>query len=144
MNRKKINITLFGIVILLLILSESIGFQISNIELLLNPRLVTPASPLYYIKTSREYLQSKFIFGDEDLATWYFNLATKRITEAEILSTHNLKTYSNNQLNLAQNYQEKGYSHLKPLIDVIDTNLLQEKYQANQRRIEKLRNLNTK
>ncbi len=138
MNRKKINIFTVGVIIILVVLLKSINFQISNMDLLLNPKLITPVSPLYYLKISREYLQSKFVFGDEDLANWYFTLAEKRIAEARLLKNYGFKSLKNQQKKLAQYYQDLGWSHLKVLIDVININYLKDKFDKNEQQIKEL------
>lgn len=115
-----------------------VNFQISSLILVINPKQVTPLSPIYYLKITREFFAQHFVFGDEDLATWNFNLANKRLTEAEILIKYNLKPLAKKQVDLAHGYQTVGYRHLKPLIDVIDTNLLQQQYAQNQQRIKNL------
>lgn len=106
-----------------------------NISLLVNPNQITPVSPIYYVKLSREFLQNKFVFGNEDLSYWHFTIASKRINEARILKDHNLNTLAQKQLELAKNEQNQGFSRLKGLIDVIDTNNLQQLYKDNQEAI---------
>lgn len=114
-----------------------INFNYQNFPLLIDPNQITPVSPVYYVKLTREFFQSNFVFGDEDLSYWYFTIANKRITEAQILKGHNLNTLARNQLELAKYEQAKGFSRLKVLIDVIDTNNLQRLYEENQERIDK-------
>lgn len=112
-----------------------LDFNLNNIPLLINPKLITPVSPLYYLKTTREIFQSKFVFGDQDLSYWYFTLANKRLDEADILKQFNLKSLAEKQIKLADEYNNQGLTHLKPLIDVIDTNYLKSLYEKNQERI---------
>lgn len=130
---KKILI-LVAIIIFLYLLGQ-INFNLKNLDLLVNPYKLTPISPLYSIKSFREFFQSKFIFGDEDLANWYFDLSKKRILEAKILNAHGFKSLANQQKNLAQKYQNLGWSHLKVLIDVTDVNYLKEKLDMNEKNL---------
>ena len=116
-----------------------IEFDFNKIELLLNHRKVTAVSPLYTIKITREFLQSKFVFGDEDLAYWYFGLAEKRITEAEILKSSNLNKAATQTAQKASEYQTIGSKYLKNLIDVIDVNYLKQIFTSNQERLTKLK-----
>ncbi len=88
----------------------------------------TPISPIYYVKIIREYNQSKFVFGDQDLAYWHFTLANKRIIEAKILRNYGYGSLSQNQLAKAKLEQKQGKQHLDKLIDVINTNYLQQMY----------------
>lgn len=140
MFKKRRLIFLFFLAALSLFLLKSIDFRINNLDLLINPKEITPVSPLYLIKTIREDLQFKFIFGNEDTAYWYFSLAEKRIHEAEILKTHGLESLRKSQINLAVKYQSLGLISLKPLIDVINTNYLKQAYEKNEQSIIKLSN----
>lgn len=100
----------------------------NNLSLLLSVNQPTPLSPIYYLKQTRERIQSLFIFGDRDLSEWNFTLSQKRIVESTILCKHNLNSLGKKQLLLAQNYYQKGTYYLDNLINKIDTNyLLQEK-----------------
>lgn len=131
-------ILIFGVTIIFLYLFYRINFNQKNLELLINPSKITPISPIYFIKNLREGIQSKFIFGDEDLANWYFELSRKRILEARILKAYGFKSLANQQKNLAQKYQDLGWSHLQILIDVTDVNYLKEKFVKNEKDLESL------
>lgn len=80
-------------------------------------------------------MQSKFVFGDEDLSYWYFTLTKKRLNEADILNQYQLTKLAEQQKNLAEQNNILGYYHLTLLIDVVDTNFLEEFYASNQNRI---------
>lgn len=79
-------------------------------------------------------MQSKFVFGDEDLSYWYFTLAKKRLDEADLLSQYQLNQLVEQQKKLAEQDNTLGYYHLTLLIDVVDTNFLEEFYASNQNR----------
>lgn len=87
----------------------------------------TPLSPLYYLKTSREFMQSLFVFGDEDKAYWYFTLAEKRLVESKSLQNKHLNWLAKIQLNTAKGYFDQGNNYLKNLIDKADVNYLIQK-----------------
>lgn len=62
----------------------------ANFSLIFDFKQPTPVSPLYYLKSLRQQIQSFFIMGDRDLAEWNFTLSQKRLSEAQILCQHNL------------------------------------------------------
>lgn len=137
LNRKPLIKIFLASIFVFIFLLVMLKFGIKNFKLLINPKLATPVSPVYYIKAGRESLQSLFVFGNEDLANWYFDLATKRIKEAKILQQHDFSSLAYRQIDLAQYYQDQGFKHLKPLIDVVDTNFLKEKFESNKQEINK-------
>ncbi len=89
----------------------------------------------YTIKTTRETIQSQFIFGDEEQAFWKFNLVDKRLDEAATLKKIGLTSLSQRQVKLAQEYQNQAETHLNKLINVIDVNYLLELRDKNQKRL---------
>lgn len=97
----------------------------------------TPLSPVYYVKIIREYNQSKFVFGDQDLAYWHFTLAAKRIVEAKTLKTYGYINLAQTQFLEAKSQQEHGKKYLDKLIDVVNTNYLQQMYAQNQNALDK-------
>jgi len=117
---------LFGGIFLVLLLVWIMfwGITPKSAVLLISPRLITPVSPLYYIKIGREYLQAKFIFGDQDLSFWNYTLAKKRLAEGQILKKYGLEKAARDQIKLASMYQKKGDFYLQKLIDRIDVNYL--------------------
>ena len=98
----------------------------NNFSLLLNFKQPTPVSPVYYLKTTREQIQSLFIMGNRDSSEWNFTLSQKRALESQILCDHKLSDLGNKQLSLAQKYYKTGTSYLNNLIDKIDTNYLSQ------------------
>lgn len=125
MNRKILFFLVF-----LLIIGWIFYFKLkpSNFSLLLDFKEPTPVSPVYYLKKTREQIQSLFIMGDRDSAEWNFILSQKRATESQLLCKYNLLNLGNKQLLLAQKHYLKGTFYLNKLIDKIDTNfLLQER-----------------
>lgn len=97
-----------------------------NFSLIINIKKLTPVSPVYYLKIAREKLQSIFIMGNRDSAEWNFILSQKRALESQILCDYKLFDIGKKQLLLANKYYEEGSSYLIKLIDVIDTNYLQQ------------------
>lgn len=141
MHRLNIFIIGLGIFIsLFFICSIYFGITPKNAILIINPHEITPVSPLYYIKVSREYLQSQFIFGDEDLSLWNFTLAKKRLEESKILNSYHLNNLSQKQIELAQIYQNQGILHLNKLIDKIDVNYLIKLRDNNQTLLQSFNN----
>jgi hypothetical protein len=99
-----------------------------------------PPSPVYFIKISRETLQSLFIFGEEDRASWALTLAEKRITEAEKLNAKKMDFLADNQLRIAENYQSEAEVLIESLKDKVNRNYLFDKFRANSDRILALKN----
>lgn len=97
-----------------------------------------PPSPLYFLKISRESIQTFFIFGDEDKANWLLTRAEKRITEAEFLKSKNLQILSGMQITTADQYQNEASKILDFLSDKTNTNYLQDRYKQNSDRLSKL------
>ena len=125
MKPKNIFFLLFLLVIFWLIYFR---LKPANFSLIFDLKQPTPVSPLYYVKSLRQQIQSIFIMGDRDLAEWNFTLSQKRLSEAQILCQHNLTKLGQKQLLLSQKYYQKGNFYLNNLIDKVDTNyLLQEK-----------------
>jgi hypothetical protein len=110
-----------------------------SFPLLVNPKLATPPSVFYYLKITREKLESVFIFGEEDTANWDLDLAGKRIDEAKVLSIYHQATLANIQLNKALSYQERANNLIKYLSDKTNVNYLRDKYNQN---LEKIKTLN--
>lgn len=123
MIRKLIFITLF-----IFCFAWIVFFRLKpeNFLLIINIKKLTPVSPVYYLKIAREKLQSIFIMGNRDSAEWNFILSQKRALESQILCDHKLFDIGKKQLLLANKYYEEGSSYLIKLIDVIDTNYLQQ------------------
>ena len=98
----------------------------------------SPPSPLYYLKVSREFLQSFFIFGSEDKANWYLTLAEKRISEAEQLKSKRLNFIAQKQIKIASEYQKEAEKLLLYLQDKTNINYLLDKFNQNRIRLEDL------
>ena len=99
-----------------------------------------PPSPLYYLKITRETLQTFFIFGDEDKANWLLVRTEKRITEAEKLKSKNLDFLADMQIQTAKNYQVDSKSLLDYLKDKTNINYLTDRYNQNEDRLKALSN----
>lgn len=97
-----------------------------------------PPSPFYYLKASRELIQSVFIFGTEDKANWILTLADKRLVEAEKLKMKKLDFIAAFQIKTARNYQFEAESLLEILKDKTNTTYLRDKYNQNSDRLKKL------
>jgi hypothetical protein len=97
-----------------------------------------PPSPLYYLKLSRETIQSLFIFGDEDQANWYLTRADKRLTEAKKLKQRKLDFLADMQIETAIQYQMEAEVLLKQLKDKTNTTYLQDRFNQN---VETVKNL---
>lgn len=97
-----------------------------------------PPSPLYFLKVSRESVQSLFIFGDEDRANWILTLADKRLNEAQKLRLKKLNYFSAFQINTALKYQNEAQGLLEILKNKTNIIYLRDKYNQND---EKLKNL---
>jgi len=108
----------------------------SNFSLLLDFKQPTPVSPIYYIKKTREQIQSLFIIGDRDSTEWNFILSQKRAKESQILCDHKLLKLGNKQLLLAQKHYTTGISYLNNLIDRIDTNFLSQEKERTENLIK--------
>lgn len=99
-------------------------FAIRSPKLVFNPFQITPLSPIYSLKIAREYFQSQFVFGDEDLANFKLTIADKRLKEAEVLKKNQQYTLAFKQLNLAKNYQQIADRYIENLKDKVDINYL--------------------
>lgn len=97
-----------------------------------------PPSPLYFLKVSREFAQSLFIFGMEDRANWLLTLADKRLSEAQRLKIKKLDYFSALQIATALKYQNEAERMLEILKNKTNIIYLQDKYNQND---EKLKNL---
>ena len=112
------------------------GLKPRNLPLIINIKQLTPVSPIYYFKTSREKLQSIFIMGDRDSTDWNFTISQKRATEAKILCDQNLTKLGQQQILTAQKYYDKGILTLNKLIDRIDTNYLVQQKEKSENLIK--------
>lgn len=110
-------------IIFIIILCLSI-FIIKSPKLVFSPFQITPLSPVYPFKIAREYFQSLFVFGDEDLAYFNLTLADKRLKEAEVLQRNQQYILALKQLNMAKNYQSIANEYTKILKDKVDINYL--------------------
>jgi len=126
------------ILIFLLIIGWIFYFKLkpSNFSLLLDFKQTTPVSPVYYIKRTREQIQSLFIMGDRDSAEWNFTLSQKRATESKILCKYKLLDLGNKQLLLAQKHYTTGTFYLNKLIDKIDINFLSQEKEKTENLIK--------
>ena len=121
MQRKLIYIT--GPVLLILFLSS---LYLGSI----------PPSPLYYLKVTRETLQSLFVFGDEDKANWLLLRADKRLSEAEKLKMKNMEFFAGMQIDTAKQYQIEAEEILEVLKNKTNITYLRDRSNQN---IEKLK-----
>ena len=97
-----------------------------------------PPSPLYYLKTSRETIQTFFIFGDEDKANWLLIRADKRLTEAQKLKAKNLQHLAQIQVNTAKQYQTEAGTLLESLKDKTNITYLKDRYNQNSEKLKLL------
>lgn len=97
-----------------------------------------PPSPLYFLKVSREGVQSLFIFGMEDRANWLLTLSDKRLVEAEKLKKKKMGFIASFQINTARNYQSEAENLLEILKDKTNITYLRDKSNQNN---DKLKNL---
>ena len=97
-----------------------------------------PPSPFYYLKITRETIQTLFIFGDEDRANWVLTKAGKRLEEAEKLRNKKLNFLSDMQIDKAKDYQEEALKLLEGLKDKTDINYLTDIYNSNKDKIKAL------
>jgi len=100
------------------------GLKPKNYFLIFHPKQLTPVSPIYYIKSIREKLQSLLIMGDRDTTEWNFTLAKKRAQESHILCQNDLLDLGQKHLIKAQKHYQIANQYLDILIDKIDTNFL--------------------
>lgn len=128
------------VILILILLGMLFVFAVGSPKLVLNPFQITPLSPLYSVKLTREYMQSLFVFGDEDLANWKLTLSEKRLTEAEILKRNNQNQLTLKQLNLAKGYQQVAMTYIDGLRDKLDINYLLAKSEDVSKRISSLNN----
>lgn len=98
-----------------------------------------PPSPLYYLKISRESIQTFFVFGSEDNANWLLTRAEKRITEAEKLNSKNLTFIADIQKQQAIEYQSEARRLLDDLKNKTNINYLTDKYTQNNDRLKVLK-----
>ena len=121
MSRKRLFIVL-SVAIVLLILSLFFG--------------TAPPSPLYYLKITRETIQSYFIFGQEDRANWLLTRADKRISEAQKLKDKNLDFLAQIQTNIAWEYQWEVDELLRDLKNKTNITYLTDKSNQNLDRLK--------
>lgn len=121
MLRKRLLITL-SVAVILLTLSLFLG--------------TVPPSPLYYVKISRETIQSYFIFGEEDRANWLLTRADKRITEAQKLKEKNLNFLAQIQIKTAWDYQREVGILLEDLKNKTNITYLRDKSNQNLDRLK--------
>ncbi len=119
-------LTLAAIIYVLLVV------KINNIDLILSPQKITPLSPLYYLKSSREFIQSFFIFGEEDTANWHLTLAQKKAYSSKLLHQRGFSNLSRSHYHQAQVLQYKSLILIDYLSDKTNTTYLQDKYNINQ------------
>lgn len=118
--------------LLVILLAPSFwGLNIEDYSLLFGFPKLTVASPLFNIKLGREFLQSKFVFGDEDSAYFYYQLAQKRLEEASFLKKRNLLNQAYKELSYAKQYQEKSDKLILNLKDKVDINYLLKMQEDN-------------
>lgn len=120
----KIDLYKLKVILILILLGTLFVFAAGFPKLVLNPFQITPLSPLYLVKLTREYLQSLFVFGDEDLAYFNLTLASKRLKEAEILKENKQYIVELRQVKLAKNYQKIADRYVDTLRDKVDINYL--------------------
>lgn len=126
-----------GLIVLLLGL-EALTIGVRNFPLLVDPRHITPVSPMYGVKRLREILQSQFIFGDQDQAGWDITLASKRIEEARTLQGHNLSVQKDRQLKLARNNQAEAKVLIEKLKSNTNVDFLVTSYDQNEAAIKEI------
>lgn len=97
-----------------------------------------PPSPVYYLKVTRESIQTFFIFGSEDEAGWFLTRAEKRITEAEKLKAKNLDFFAGQQIQTALSYQSQAQIILEDLKNKTSITYLTDKYTQNNDRLKSL------
>lgn len=97
-----------------------------------------PPSPLYYLRLTREEIQTFFIFGDEDQANWLLTREDKRLTEALKLKQKKLAFFEGKQLDLAKNYQSEAELLLVRLKDKTNINYLIDKLNQNKDKVKSL------
>jgi hypothetical protein len=97
-----------------------------------------PPSPVYYLKVTRESIQTFFIFGSEDKAGWFLTRADKRITEAEKLKTKHLDFFASQQIRTAMDYQSHAQIMLEDLKNKTSITYLTDKYTQNSDRLKTL------
>ena len=99
-----------------------------------------PPSPFYYLKITRETIQTNFIFGTEDKANWLLTRADKRLTEAQKLKSKGFNTLAETQIQTAIDYQKQSEILLLELKDKTNTTYLTDRYNQNSDKIAQLKN----
>ena len=99
-----------------------------------------PPSPLYYLKISRETVQSFFVFGDEDQTNWLLTKAEKRITEAEKLKAKKINFFAQIQIQSAKTYNSEAQTLINDLKNKTNVTYLVDKHTQNQDRLNQLEN----
>lgn len=94
-----------------------------------------PPSPFYYLKITRETIQTFFIFGDEDKTNWFLIRADKRLDEAQKLKNKHLEFLADLQIQTAKDYQSEAEILLEDLKNKTNITYLRDRSNQN---IEKL------
>ncbi len=110
---------------------------VKNLDLLYNPRLSTPVTPLYFIKIARENAQSLFVFGPLDESWRSLQLAEKRLEEARILDEHGLKSLAQGQRALAVIKQQEAQKDIDTLQGKTDIDFLLVQYEKNKSELQR-------
>jgi len=97
-----------------------------------------PPSPFYYLKITRETIQTNFIFGTEDKANWLLTRADKRLTEAQKLKSKGFNALAETQIQTAIDYQKQSEILLLELKDKTNTTYLTDRYNQNSDKIKQL------
>ena len=98
----------------------------------------TPVSPLYSLRSGKEYLQSYFIFGDEDLAHWYLELESKRLKEAQLLYINHVNNLAKTELSTAKQLQSQASILIAKLKDTTNTTYLTDQLATNSQMLSAL------
>ncbi len=121
-------------ILVLLILSFDIFYNhltLGSALLIIDPKHVTRVSPFYAVVKAREYLQSLFIFGNQDLTNWHLTLAQKRVEEAQTLKRVQLFNLMNQVIAELRNEMEIANYFLDLEKGKSDVNyLIQKRYQV--------------
>jgi hypothetical protein len=117
-----------------------VKYQLSfkGLPLLIHPFKITPVFIAYPLLQFREFIQSMYIFGDQDTCNWYLTLADKRTVEAKYFESYQQSPASSIQLNLAISYQNKSQKIIELLTDKTDINYLLQKKIINEDNIKSL------
>lgn len=97
-----------------------------------------PPSPIYFLKITRETIQTFFIFGDEDKANWLLVRAEKRLDEAQKLKNKNLNFLAGIQIKIAHDYQDQSAKILEDLKNKTNITYLQDRFNQNSEKLKAL------